>query len=65
MLYEDVEMIDTNTWFNLPERGLYTWVTPHNAHDTTKLERNQIDYILIKKNVLETVSKLSKLTLEN
>ncbi|XP_045466612.1 craniofacial development protein 2-like [Harmonia axyridis] len=36
-------LIIANTFFDLPERRLYTWTSP--AHTQDKIVRNQIDYI--------------------
>lgn len=41
----DHNLIVTNTWFQHPERRLYTWKSP--ADTEQRIVRNQIDFILI------------------
>lgn len=45
---QEKDMVITNTWFKLPKRRLYTWISPAES-DTQEPVRNQIDYILINK----------------
>ena len=45
------EYVITNTWFQVPKRRRYTWVSPGDQY------RNQIDYILVKKRYRNQVKK--------
>lgn len=47
----------TNTWFKLPKRRLYTWISPR--HTNEHIIRNQNDYILINKRFGSSVLKAS------
>lgn len=42
---QEEEYIITNTWYKLPFRRLYTWMSPQHTQDN--IVRNQIDFILI------------------
>lgn len=46
---QEENMMVTNTWFKLPPRRLYTWVSPQDNPKNNKIVRNQIDFILINK----------------
>lgn len=44
---QEEKLMIANTWFQLPERRLYTWKAPGDSNNNIK--RNQIDYILMDK----------------
>lgn len=44
---QDSDLVVANTWFKLPKRRLYTWISPQDKD--TNIVRNQIDFILINK----------------
>lgn len=44
---QEADLTIVNTWFELPNRRLYTWTSPQD--NPTRIVRNQIDYIMINK----------------
>lgn len=44
---QDSGLVVTNTWFKLPKRRLYTWVSPLDAPG--RIVRNQVDFVMINK----------------
>ncbi|XP_023234361.1 craniofacial development protein 2-like [Centruroides sculpturatus] len=60
-LYEfcqEREMVIANTWFKLPKRRLYTWISPTEDNNGTPI-RNQIDYILINKRFKNIIKRVT------
>lgn len=47
---------DRTSYFRLPPRSLYTWISP--ADNTEKIPRNQIDYVIINKTFRNTVKSV-------
>ncbi|XP_030751542.1 uncharacterized protein LOC115879046 [Sitophilus oryzae] len=54
--YQETDSVIMNTFFQLPPRRLYTWKSP--ADSPQKMNRNQIDFIIINKRYQNSVKSV-------